>query len=210
MISRDVAQLRTVLGFDQTSTTMSCSNSIIDASCGSLNGDSTGNLLTGTVIDRMGLGRGFNAVDVSMTAAADIGTTTVDTAFGAISGQLWHSSTTCQDNFSELSTAGRKARVPLTLLNTTSTLASGFMATSTSVGTFGTFSATATGGARADYDAHYSLGGAKRFLQLKPNPELYASSSGGSVMHHLSASLVFGEPDEAPRTTTSTGKAYRS
>ncbi len=221
MITRDVAQLRTVVAFDQVPTTATATDAggrnahkssytIVDASCGSLNGDSTANLLTGVIVDRLGLGRNYNSVDVSVSATADIGTTTKDAAFVAVSGQLWHSSTTCQDDFNELATGPRKPRAPVFLLNTTSTLASGYMATSTAVGTFGVFSATATGSGRADYDSHYDLTPAGRFLQLKPLVEAYASSSGGSMVPHLSASLVFGEPDEAPRTTTSTGATYRS
>ena len=195
MITRDVAQIRSVMGFNPAS---------YDASCGSLNGDATGNLVMGFIIDRLGLGRSYNAVAVEAHADADIGTSTVDAKFGAISAWLYHSSTTCADDFDLLSTERILARAPLFSLNATSTLAGGFMATSTAVGTFGTFSATATGAGRASYTAPYSLAGAGRYLRLGLLTEAYASSSGGTRMR-VAANLLFGEGDEAPAPTTSTG-----
>lgn len=224
MITRDVAQLRTVAGFVQNPTTatatgdgseggftgIGASYSVIDASCGSLNGDSTANLIAGLIIDRLGLGRGYNSVLVSAHAAVDIGTSTLDAKFASIRAWLYHSSTTCADDFDRFSTESEKSRGIAFLLNTTSTLASGFMATSTSVGTFGTFSATATGKARAEYDAHYSLAGAGRYLRPYLLAEAYASSSGGSVVRNAGVNLIFGEPDEAPRQTTSTGAVYKN
>lgn len=197
MITRDVAQLRSVRGVG---------NFAYDASCGSLNGDSTANLISGHIIDRMGLGRGFHSVAVQASAQFDIGTSTLDAKFGAISAWLYHSSTTCADDFDRYSTESELARAKAFVYsgpNTTSTLASGFMATSTAVGTFGTFSATATGFATADYIAPYNLAGANRYLRVYALPEIYASSSGGGVVR-ASASLIFGEPDQAPKSTTST------
>ena len=226
MITRDVAQLRTVVGYQQAPTTTTSTNdgaegsraaSIIlnsytvwNASCGSMNGDSTGNGSAGLIIDRLGLGRNFNSVSMSVSGNVDIGTSTLDTKFAALYAWLYHSSTTCADDFDRFSTESEKSRGIAFLLNTTSTLASGFMATSTSVGTFGTFSATATGQARADYNAHYSLAGAGRYLRAHVFAEAYASSSGGSQFVNAVATMVFGEPDEAPRTTTSTGALYKT
>ena len=223
MITRDVAQLRAVVGFAQNPTTATATNdgaeggftgigasySIFNASCGSLNGDATGNLVAGVIVDRLGLGRGYNAVSLVAQGTADIGTSTLDAKFAAISAWLYHSSTTCADDFDRFSTENEQSRGRAFLLNTTSTLASGYMATSTAIGTFGTFSATATGQARADYNAHYNLAGAGRYLRPYMLAEAYASSSGGTVWRSLSATLVFGEPDEAPRTTTSTSILYR-
>jgi hypothetical protein len=182
--------------------------SIFAASCGALNGDSTANLIAGRIVDRLGLGRGYNNVAVSAVANIEIGTTTLDSKFAAVSAWLYHSSTTCADDFDRFSTDSEKPRgkgfVHLGP-STTSTLASGFMATSTAVGTFGTFSATATGRAHADYNAFYDLAGAGRYLRPYVLLEMYASSSGGSQATGVAVSLLFGGPDEAPRTTTSTG-----
>lgn len=228
MITRDVGQLRTVLGYAQGVSTVTATNdgaegpgtmsgatiiksfSQFAASCGSLNGDSTANLVAGKIIDRLGLGRGYNAVNVGAVAQFEIGTTTKDTKFAAVSAWLYHSSTTCADDFDRFSTDREKARGKAFVgygPSTTSTLASGFMATSTSVGTFGTFTATATGRAWADYDAAYDLTGAGRYLRPYVLVESYASSSGGSQATAVAVALTFGSPDEAPRTTTSTGLA---
>ncbi len=200
MITRDVGEVRVVPAFNSAS---------YDASCGSMNGDSTGNLVLGFIIDRLGLGRSFNAVLVEADVDADIGTSTAsDNKAGFISAWLFHSSTTCAADFDLYSTE-RVARQPLFIFagpNATSTLTGGYTATSTSVGTFGTFSATATGSARAGFGAVYSLAGAGRYLQVAVLPEAYASSSGGTRMR-CSASLIFGEPDDvAVFPTTSTGQ----
>ena len=216
MITRDVAQLRTVVGFGQgldgtaTSTDTSTSKrSTLAASCGGLGGGtSTANHLAGLIIDRLGLGRGYNSVMLEASTQVDIGTSTLDAKFAAISAWLYHSSTTCADDFDRYSTEQERSRGIAFAINTTSTLAGGYMATTTAVGTWGTFSATATGSARAEYNAWYSLGGAGRYLRPYAIFEAYASSSGGSAFKGAAVNLVFGEPDEAPRTTTSTGKVY--
>ena len=231
MITRDVGQLRTVLGYSQGVSVVTATNdgaegpgtvgattifksfSQFAASCGTLNGDSTANLVAGRIIDRLGLGRGYNAVLVNAVANIEIGSTTKDAKFAGIAAWLYHSSTTCADDFDRFSTDSEKARGKAFVHygpSTTSTLASGFMATSTAVGTFGTFTATATGRAHADYDAHYSLAGAGRYLRPYVLLEMYASSSGGSQATGVAVNLVFGEPDEAPRMTTSTGKLISS
>ena len=228
MITRDVAATRTVVGFRQAPTTATATAdgnegpgtmsgktiqhafTVFAASCGSLNGDSTGNLVAGLIIDRLGLGRGYNSLSVSATGVVEIGTSTLDTKFAAISAWLYHSSTTCADDFDRFSTDSEKSRGKAFLLNTTSTLASGFFATSTAIGTFGTFSATATGAARADYNAHYPLEGAGRYLRPYVLVESYASSSGGSQWPNVDVQLIFGEPDESPRQTTSTGNLYKT
>lgn len=199
MITRDVGQARAIAAFKSLS---------FDASCGSLNGDSTTNLLQGFVIDRLGLGRGYSSVLVEAHVDADIGTSTAaDGKFVAISAQLWHASTTCAGDLSLFSTQGlvRQPAFVFNGPNTTSTLASGYMATSTSVGTFGTWTATATGFGRASFAVPYSLAGAHRYLSVHVLPEAYSSSSGGSALR-VSASLIFGEPDDViVQPTTSTG-----
>ena len=226
MITRDIAQLRTVTGFEQLPTTTTATNdgaegsrgvsnihtsyTVFNASCGGMNGDATANGVMGLIIDRLGLGRGYNNVLLSARGTVDIGTSTLDAKFGAIYAFLYHSSTTCADDFDRFSTESEKARGRAFLLNTTSTLASGFMATSTAAATFGTFSATATGAARADYNAFYPLEGAQRYLRPLLFVEAYASSSGGSQFVTAGVDFVFGEPDEAPRTTTSTGSILRN
>ena len=225
MITRDVAQVKLVAGFEQGPPTVTATNdgaegsrpsiiltsyTIFNASCGTVNGDSTANAIAGLIIDRLGLGRGYNAVAVAAHGHMDIGSSTKDAKFGAIYAWLYHSSTTCADDFDRYSTDREEPRAIAFLLNTTSTLASGYMATSTAVGTWGTFSATATGQARAHYTADYDLVGAQRYLRPYLFTELYASSSGGSAFVSAGVDLIFGEPDEAPARTTSTGALWKN
>ena len=222
MITRSLAQSRTVVAFEDTISTGTTTDAAhpmggvfasltkFDASCGSLNGDSTGNAIAGLIIDRLGLGRGYNAVQVSSFGAVEIGTSTLDAKFAALYSWLYHSSTTCADDFDRFSTDSEEPRGRAFLLNTTSTLASGYMATSTAIGTFGTFAATATGEARAEHDAFYDLAGAGRYLRPYLFAEAYASSSGGSRFSTIGVNLIFGEADESPRTTTSTGALYKT
>ena len=125
-----------------------------------------------------------------------------------VGARLLHSSTTCADDFDELSTGNRPANQALFLTgNTTSTLASGFMATSTSVGTFGVFSATATGAAAGEAFGHYDITAAQRFIQAALLWNANASSSGGSVLE-AGVGIGFGAVDEVPHLTTSTGTIY--
>jgi len=56
----------------------------------------------------------------------------------------------------------------------------------------------------------YPLEGAGRYLRPYVLVESYASSSGGSQALGVSVHMIFGEPDEAPRTTTSTGTLISS
>lgn len=224
MITREISQLRVVPGFEQAISTATATSdgaegsrgsilasyTIFNASCGSMNGDATGNGVMGLIVDRLGLGRNYNDVAVSAFGAYDIGTSTKDAKFGAVYAWLYHSSTTCADDFDRYSTDREQPRAPAVVLNTTSTLASGFMATSTAVGTWGTFSATATGQARADYQAMYDLRAANRYLRPLFFAEAYASSSGGSQFPHVGVSLVFGSPDGAPKNSTSTGQPWKT
>jgi len=229
MITRDVASLRTVVAFNQPYTTATATGdqaegpgttaggflhapTVFAGSCGGMDGDSTANAIPGQIIDRLGLGRGYNSVGVSAFGSMDIGTSTINAMFGAVYAWLYHSSTTCADDFDRFSTEHENARGIAYVLNATSTLASGYMATSTSVGTFGTHTATATGAAKAEYDAHYPLAGAGRYLRpyLFVETQQTAASSGSSQWPHVGVNLIFGDPDEAPRSTTSTAAVYKT
>jgi hypothetical protein len=81
------------------------------------------------------------------------------------------------------------------------------MATSTSVGTFGVFTATATGAAAGDAFKSMDITGAQRFLQAALLWNTNASSSGGSVLE-AGVDLLLGAPDVVPALTTSTGAVY--
>ncbi len=198
MITRDIAQTRPVHGVQ---------HARYDASCGGNDG-TTSNEVRGQIIDRLGLGRQYNSALLHAFGYGDIGTTTADTAFMAVSGRLEHSSTTCADDFAELSTAQRPSLAPLFLTgNTTSTLASGFMATSTSVGTFGTYTATATGSAAGEAFAFYDLTPANRFLRAALLWQSEASSSGGSNLH-AGVDLGLGSVDLVPHNKTSTTPVF--
>jgi hypothetical protein len=199
MITRDVAQIRPVHAVDVES---------YDASCGGNDG-TTDNEVKGRIIDRLGLGRSYVSALLHAYGWGDIGTSTASgTKFMTVGARLLHSSTTCADDFDELSTADRPSNQTLFLTgNTTSTLASGFMATSTSVGTFGVFSATATGSAAGDAFGFYDITGAQRFIQAALLWNSNASSSGGSVLE-AGVDIGFGEVDVVPHQTTSTGAVY--
>jgi hypothetical protein len=199
MITRDVAQIRPVHAVDVES---------YDASCGGNDG-TTDNEVKGRIIDRLGLGRSYVSAMLHAYGWGDIGTSTASgTKFMTVGARLLHSSTTCADDFDELSTADRPSNQALFLTgNTTSTLASGFMATSTSVGTFGVFSATATGSAAGDAFGFYDITGAQRFIQAALLWNSNASSSGGSVLE-AGVDIGFGEVDVVPHQTTSTGTVY--
>jgi hypothetical protein len=199
MITRDVAQIRPVHAVDVET---------YDASCGSNDG-STSNEVKGRIIDRLGLGRSYVSALLHAYGWGDIGTSTASgTTFMTVGARLLHSSTTCADDFDELSTADRPSTQALFLTgNTTSTLASGFMATSTSVGTFGVFTATATGAASGDAFSFYDITGAQRFIQAALLWGANASSSGGSVLQ-AGVDIGFGEVDAVPHQTTSTGVVF--
>jgi hypothetical protein len=199
MITRDVAQIRPVHAVDVET---------YDASCGSNDG-STSNEVKGRIIDRLGLGRSYVSALLHAYGWGDIGTSTASgTTFMTVGARLLHSSTTCADDFDELSTADRPSTQALFLTgNTTSTLASGFMATSTSVGTFGVFTATATGAASGDAFSFYDITGAQRFIQAALLWGANASSSGGSVLQ-AGVNIGFGEVDAVPHQTTSTGVVF--
>jgi hypothetical protein len=199
MITRDVAQIRPVHAVDVET---------YDASCGTNDG-STSNEVKGRIIDRLGLGRSYVSALLHSYGWGDIGTSTASgTTFMTVGARLLHSSTTCADDFDEFSTADRPSSQPLFLTgNTTSTLASGFMATSTSVGTFGVFTATATGSAAGDSFGYYDITGAQRFIQAALLWGANASSSGGSVLQ-AGVDIGFGEVDAVPHQTTSTGVVF--
>jgi hypothetical protein len=199
MITRDVAQIRPVHAVDVET---------YDASCGTNDG-STSNEVKGRIIDRLGLGRSYVSALLHSYGWGDIGTSTASgTTYMTVGARLLHSSTTCADDFDEFSTANRPSSQPLFLTgNTTSTLASGFMATSTSVGTFGVFTATATGSAAGDSFGYYDITGAQRFIQAALLWSANASSSGGSVLE-AGVDIGFGEVDAVPHQTTSTGVVF--
>ena len=199
MITRDVAQIRPVHAVDVES---------YDASCGGNDG-TTDNEVKGRIIDRLGLGRSYVSAMLHAYGWGDIGTSTASgTKFMTVGARLLHSSTTCADDFDELSPADRPSNQALLLTGkTTSTLASGFMATSTSVGTFGVFTATATGSAAGDAFGFYDITGAQRFIQAALLWNSNASSSGGSVLE-AGVDIGFGEVDVVPHQTTSTGTVY--
>jgi hypothetical protein len=199
MISRDVAQIRPVRAVDVER---------YDASCGGNDG-TTSNEVKGLIIDRLGLGRSYTSAMLHAFGHGDIGTSTASgSTFMTVGARLLHSSTTCADDFSELSTAHRATNQALFLTgNTTSTLASGFMATSTSVGTFGVFSATATGAASGDAFKAMDITASQRFLQAALFWGANASSSGGSNLE-AGVDILLGSPDVVPAQTTSTAAVY--
>jgi hypothetical protein len=201
MITRDTRNLKPVDAF---------SNASFDASCGSV-GTATDTGNPGRIIDRTALGRGYYSALVAVNATFDGASSTVGdgaAGFVGVHAYLYHSSTTCADDFDRYSTESEQGQQALFLTgNTTSTLASGYMATSTSVGTFGTFSATATGGGVGSYHASYDLTGAQQYVRVFPIVQAFASSSGGPNVH-ANAQIVFGAADEAPPSTTSTSPSH--
>lgn len=204
MISRDMRQARTVDAF---------SNASFDASCGDV-AQTTSTEYAGRIIDRYGMGAAYTSALVSVAATYTGASSTVGdgaAGFTAVRAFLYHSSTTCADDFDRYSSDSEQAAAPLFLTgNTTSTLASGYQATSTAgTGTFGTYTATATGGAAGSYWAAYEITGAQRYIRVFPSVETHASSSGGPDVH-ANAQITFGNADAAPPTTTSTTPLYRT
>jgi hypothetical protein len=199
MITRDVAQIRPVHAVDVTT---------YDASCGG-NSGTTNNEVSGRIIDRLGLGRSYVSALLHAYGWGDIGTSTASgTKFMTVGARLMHSSTTCADDFDELSVDSRPSNQALFLTgNTTSTLASGFMATSTSIGTYGVYTATATGSAAGDAFGYYDITGAQRFIRAALLWNANASSSGGSVLT-AGVDIGLGEVDAVPHQTTSTGVVF--
>ena len=65
-------------GLSQTAQFSVLEHHTFDASCGSVNGSSTGNEVMGLIVDRVGLGNSFNSVKAVMTAVGEIGTPPVD------------------------------------------------------------------------------------------------------------------------------------
>ena len=203
MISRFLAEVKPVHALDY---------STYDASCGTINASATANVDVGRIIDRLGLGESYTSAMPVITGDADIGTSTAQSDFAGIEAFLLHSSTTCADDFSEFSSANRAARARLFIVsNTTSSLASGYMTTSTaSHTTFGIVSATSTGSATGQsVGAPYDITAAGRYLRLAQQAEIHGSSSGGVVLR-TSGAILFGQGDEAPPGTTSTGVVHKT
>ena len=208
MITRDVASLRVVHGvdFDQ-----------YDASCGGLLGaTSTALHAAGRIIDRLGLGRNFGSVLVHVGAYADLGTSTLDPVYAKVGAWLYHSSTTCAEDFDRYSSEDEKALQALFVIGNTDTCAAtapGYMATATSTGAVGGssggYTATATDAAAGDYWAAYELSAANRYLRPYLVALVAASSSGGTVMSAY-LDLIFGDADQAPPLTTSTGPLVKT
>ena len=194
-------------GLSQTAQFSVLEHHTFDASCGSVNGSSTGNEVMGLIVDRVGLGNSFNSVKAVMTAVGEIGTTTVDSGFVGFQVKMMHSSTTCVGDFNELSTADRKGLQGLYIVtNTTATStgnASGRMSTDAGIST-----STGTAVWYGDLGT-YALTGAQRFLSVNLLPEVHASSSGGSVLR-IAGALALGDAAESLPNSTSTGVVVKT
>jgi hypothetical protein len=196
MISRDVGQLQVVHAHDATQ---------FDADAGSFNqaATSTADHIAGRIVDRLSLGAGFNSVMIHYAAYGEPGTSTADDhlpTYAGIGAWLYHSPTTCADDFSRYSTQNEKAVQALFVGGTSTGDGVGFMSTSTSEPTW---TATATGKMIGDYWAGYSLTGAGRYVQPYLVGQIYSCEATGPYFTAY-GDLIFGEPDTAPPSSTST------
>lgn len=214
--TRDFASTYVVPALDQTT---------FDASCGG----SGSNTFTGKIIDRLALPYRYNAAYPLAIAQQDMGTSTANSRYGALSVKIQHSNTTSTSasgalGWADFSTGYQSCEQPLFLVsNTTSTIsstasnASGYLSS-------GATATTSTGQATgASASAWYPIDAAQQFLRIVITPRNEASSSGGSVLS-LSGALIFGEPQYAVvgspiqannlgggvPTTTSTGIVVKS
>lgn len=170
-----------------------------DASC------EGGSAVTGTIVDRLALGRHYNAVFPVVIGDGDIGTSTKGCHFASVEVKIQDSATTCAGGFSDYSTGFQVAPRAAFIINTATATATansigaGFLSTSTGLLSTSTGAMTIESGFQV-----YDLTAAERYLRTVLTPHLGTTSSGGPIMR-MGATLVFGSPDESPYESTSTG-----
>jgi hypothetical protein len=210
MITRDLAGVDVVTAFD-IKTFYSCTVSGFTCTCSA--GSTVGalpNSYAGRIIDRLALGRSYRAVVIAPVAHGPVITcveSTAHLAYLALSVGLQHACTTGESGFVDFSTEDWPAEQPLQVVTTaTSTGASYFsasakefsdnaaaiMTTALTSSTSTAYAALATSNIKA-----IDITDAKRYLRVLIQPRIESTGCAGPNMN-VSASLVFGIPDEAP------------
>lgn len=219
MITRDVAQLQVVPGFQHNAKFVTCENLVGTCTCaGGVAGAGT-TWFPGFMIDRLGLTQQFNSLLVAPVVYADIassdnagnararyygigvglqhtsatGGTWADYSTGAwITDQgLWSQTTATATACHTFYTAVQR--------DTADTLG-GIMATATSTTPGLSLNAGSSSTAIAYYSgpgAKFDLTGAKRYVRVLVRPRIEALACAQGLMH-ISAAAIFGEPAEAP------------
>lgn len=195
-----------------------------DASC-----NGTALSVNGKIVDRLATGYyRYNAAQPLVLANYDMGTSTANSRFAAVSVKVQHSNTTSTSasgatGWADLSTGYQSCQQALFIVtNATGTSTSGNTSgyLSTSGGTATTSTGQATGQSAPSW---YPLDQANQYLRIVVTPAIDGSSSGCGVMT-LTGALIFGEPQYAgvgspiqannlgggTPATTSTGQLIKS
>jgi len=219
MITRDVNQLQVVPGFWHNAKFVTCE--ALGGSCTCSGGVAAAGSTwwPGFMVDRLGLTRAFNSVLVAPVVVADIAST--DSAGNAraryygIGVGLQHTSAT-GGTWADYSTGdwiydqGLWSQTTATasachtfysaVQRDTATVLGGVMATATSTTPGLSVQAGSSSTGFAYYTgpgAAFSLGGAKRYVRVVLRPRIETAACAQGLMG-MSASLIFGEPGEAP------------
>ena len=220
MITRDLGNITVVSAFDSTAAAgyRSCTVSGT-GTCTCAGVLSTGLGLFGFggfMIDRLGLKDSYSAVAVAIDARAETQTSaasSVQLTYYAITAGLQHSSSTCSDGFTNLSTAQWVTDRPLVIQTTSTSLNSagaayfngneGFLVATPQAVISSTVAGltTSTGYARYLGEAPvFALDTAKRFIRVVIAPNITTTGCVTPAMS-VNASLIFGDPSKGPFET---------
>ena len=226
MITRDVASLQVVSGFNTPSTGAahtlaafhSCTVAGFTSACGGFLSTDIGFFGHGGVmVDRFGLRDAFGAVAVAIQARAAVATSADSTAYVKYYGLtigLQDSCTTCSADFGNYSTGTWVTDYPLAQVSTaTSTSASfytqeGRRVSENSAALMSTALTSSTSTGYAHYAGPapvFDLAGAGRYLRtmIAPHIEVTGCASPGMEVF---GTLVFGYPGKAPFSTGLRGR----
>ena len=167
----------------------------------------------GFMIDRLGLKDSYSAVAVAVDARAEVATSaasSVQLTYYAITAGLQHSSSTCSDGFTNLSTGQWVTDRPLVIQTTSTSTGSagaayfngneGFLVATPQAVISSTVAGltTSTGYARYLGEAPvFALDAAKRFIRVVIAPNITTTGCATPVMN-VNASLIFGDPSRGP------------
>lgn len=208
MITRDLASVNSVHALDQMAF-HSCTVSGFTCTCaGPINSAVSTTAYPGRLIDRLGLSRRYAAVKVVVAGYGDIqasaGSTAMTNYMGIAVG-LQHSATTCSGDFTDYSTGDWGPEEAFQVVTTATSTSSPFYnvqaLSANAAGILTTALTTSTSTGYANFvgtgATAIPLAGAKRFLRVVIAPHIETTGCAGSNMK-VSASLIFGIPEEAP------------
>lgn len=226
MITRDLASLQAVDGFNTPSTGAgnapapfhSCTVAGFTSACaGQLSTDVGYFAWGGVLVDRLGLTQRFSAVAALVRARAQVTTSAESTAmvkyYGVTIG-LQHSSSTCSGDFENYSTGTWVEDYPLVQVSTaTSTTGSFYTAEGAIVADAqAALMSTALTSSTSTGYAHYAgpvpvfpLEGAQRYIRMVVAPHIEVTGCGSPGLF-VDGVLLFGYPDTAPLSTSIKGR----